>query len=309
LLEQARSGDRRALGRLLSMVEGGGAAADEVATLAHPRAGNAFVVGMTGAPGAGKSTLTGQLTAALSEGGRRVAVLAIDPTSPLSGGAILGDRIRMDGVASDQVFIRSMATRGHHGGLSLAAPGMLRVFDAAGIDVVLVETVGVGQVEIEVVGTADTTVVVVTPGWGDAIQANKAGLLELADIFVVNKADRPGAADARRDLEYLLDLGPAAHDPSRWRAPIISTTATEGAGIAELAAAIEQHRKWMTDHGELERRRAHRLRDEVRSHAMALFAAATDERLASAQGAALLDEVVQRRLTPAAAARTLLTTD
>ncbi|MEO5841780.1 MAG: methylmalonyl Co-A mutase-associated GTPase MeaB [Acidimicrobiales bacterium] len=309
LLEQAGNGDRRALGRLLSMVEGGGAAADEVATLAHPRAGNAFVVGMTGAPGAGKSTLTGRLTAALSEGGRRVAVLAIDPTSPLSGGAILGDRIRMDGVVSDQVFIRSMATRGHHGGLSLAAPGMLRVFDAAGIDLVLVETVGVGQVEIEVVGTADTTVVVVTPGWGDAIQANKAGLLELADIFVVNKADRPGASDARRDLEYMLDLGPAAHDPSRWRAPIVSTTATEGDGIAELAAAIERHRGWMTEHGELDRRRAHRLRDEVRSHAMALFADATDERLASAQGVALLDEVVQRRLTPAAAARTLLPTD
>jgi len=309
LLEHARGGDRRALGRLLSMVESGGAAADEVASLAHPLAGNAFVVGMTGAPGAGKSTLSGWLTAALGEDGRRVAVLAIDPTSPLSGGAILGDRIRMDGVVSDQVFIRSMATRGHHGGLSLAAPGMLRVFDAAGIDVVVVETVGVGQVEIEVASAADTTVVVVTPGWGDAIQANKAGLLELADVFVVNKADRPGASDARRDLEYMLDLGPAAHDPSRWRAPIVSTTATDGTGIEELAAAIEGHRSWMTEHGELERRRVHRLRDEVRSHAMALFADATDERLASAEGVALLDEVTRRRLTPAAAARTLLRTN
>ena len=309
LLDHARGGDRRALGRLLSMVEGGGPAADEVAAIAHPLAGNAFVIGMTGAPGAGKSTLTGRLTAALSDGGRRVAVLAIDPTSPLSGGAILGDRIRMDGIVSDQVFIRSMATRGHHGGLSLAAPGMLRVFDAAGIDVVVVETVGVGQVEIEVVGAADTTVVVVTPGWGDAIQANKAGLLELADIFVVNKADRPGAADARRDLEYMLDLGPDAHDPSRWRAPIVSTTATDGTGIDALAGAIARHRGWMTDHGELDRRRVHRLRDEVRSHAMALFADSTDERLASAVGIALLDEVTQRRLTPAAAARTLLPTD
>ena len=291
------------------MVEGGGPAADEVATLAHPLTGNAFVIGMTGAPGAGKSTLTGRLTAALSDGGRRVAVLAVDPTSPLSGGAILGDRIRMDGVVSDQVFIRSMATRGHHGGLSLAAPGMLRVFDAAGIDVVVLETVGVGQVEIEVVSAADTTVVVVTPGWGDAIQANKAGLLELADVFVVNKADRPGAGDARRDLEYMLDLGPDAHDPSRWRAPIVSTTATDGTGIDDLAGAIQRHRGWMTDHGELDRRRTHRLRDEVRSHAMALFALAIDARLASAQGIALLDEVTQRRLTPAAAARTLLQTD
>jgi len=309
LLDQAQRGDRRALGRLLSMVEAGGAPAEEVAALAHPRAGNAFVIGMTGAPGAGKSTLTGRLTAALAEGGRRVAVLAIDPTSPLSGGAILGDRIRMDGIVSDQVFIRSMATRGHHGGLSLAAPGMLRVFDAAGIDVIVVETVGVGQVEIEVVGAADTTVVVVTPGWGDAIQANKAGLLELADVFVVNKADRPGASDARRDLEYMLDLGPDAHDPSRWRAPIVSTTATEGTGIAELAHALDGHRRWMAEHGELERRRAHRLRDEVRSHALALFADATDARLAGDQGRALLDEVTQRRLTPAAAARTLLQTN
>ena len=291
------------------MVEAGGATAADVAALAHPRAGNVFVIGMTGAPGAGKSTLTGHLTAALSDGGRRVAVLAVDPTSPLSGGAILGDRIRMDGVVSDQVFIRSMATRGHHGGLSLAAPGMLRVFDAAGIDVVVLETVGVGQVEIEVVSAADTTVVVVTPGWGDAIQANKAGLLELADIFVVNKADRPGAGDARRDLEYMLDLGPDAHDPSGWRAPIVSTTATDGTGIAELAGAIERHRGWMTDHGELDRRRVRRLRDEVRSHAMALFALAADARLASEEGMALLDQVVQRRLTPAAAARTLLQTD
>jgi LAO/AO transport system kinase len=309
LLDRARGGDRRALGRLLSMVEGGGAAADEVATLAHPLTGHAFVIGMTGAPGAGKTTLTGRLTAAQGDVGRRVAVLAVDPTSPLSGGAILGDRIRMDGVVSDQVFIRSMATRGHHGGLSLAAPGRLRVFDAAGIDVVVLETVGVGQVEIEVVSTADTTVVVVTPGWGDAIQANKAGLLELADIFVVNKADRPGAGDARRDLEYMLDLGPDAHDPSRWRAPIVSTTATDGTGIDDLAREIQRHRGWITDHGELDRRRSHRLRDEVRSHAMALFALAVDARLASAQGMALLDQVVQRRLTPAAAARTLLQTD
>ena len=306
LLDQARDGDRRALGRLLSMVEAGGASADEVATLAHPLAGNAFVIGMTGAPGAGKSTLTGRLTAALCAGGRRVAVLAVDPTSPLSGGAILGDRIRMDGVVSDEVFIRSMATRGHHGGLSLAAPGMLRVFDAAGVDVVVLETVGVGQVEIEVVGAADTTVVVVTPGWGDAIQANKAGLLELADVFVVNKADRPGASDARRDLEYMLDLGPAAHDPSCWRAPIVSTTATDGTGIAELADAIEGHHGWMIEHGELERRRSGRLRDEVRGHALALFAHAVDDRLASREGMALLDEVTRRRLTPAAAARTLL---
>ena len=306
LLERARHGDRRSLGRLLTLVEAGGDNAEAVAALAHPLAGQAFVVGMTGAPGAGKSTLTGRLTAALSGDGRRVAVLAVDPTSPLSGGAILGDRVRMDGVVSDQIFIRSMATRGHHGGLSLAAPGMLRVFDAAGIDVVVVETVGVGQVEIEIVSAADTTVMVVTPGWGDAIQANKAGLLELADVFVVNKADRPGAGDARRDLEYMLDLGVDSHDASRWRPPIVSTTATDGAGIDELAAAIEAHREWMIEHGELDRRRAHRLREEVRRHANAVAAADIDARLASGEGERLLGDVAQRRLTPAAAARTLL---
>jgi LAO/AO transport system kinase len=147
--------------------------------------------------------------------------------------------------------------------------------------------------------------VVVTPGWGDAIQANKAGLLELADVFVVNKADRPGAGDARRDLEYMLDLGPAAHDVARWRAPIVQTTATDGIGIADLADAIERHRKWMTAHGELELRRANRLRDEIRSHALALFAAQVDEQLANADGRAVVAEVTQRRLTPAAAARTL----
>lgn len=306
LLERARGGDRRSLGRLLTLVEAGGADAEAVTEIAHPLAGRAFVVGMTGAPGAGKSTLTGRLTAALSRGGRRVAVLAIDPTSPLSGGAILGDRVRMDGVVSDQIFIRSMATRGHHGGLALAAPGMLRVFDAAGVDVVVVETVGVGQVEIEIVSAADTTVMVVTPGWGDAIQANKAGLLELADVFVVNKADRPGANDARRDLEHMLDLGIDPHDPARWRPPIVSTTATDGAGIDELAAAIDRHRDWMVDHGELDRRRARRLREEVRRHAVAFASDDVDRRLASAGGARLLDAVTARRLTPAAAARTLL---
>jgi LAO/AO transport system kinase len=305
LLDRARRGDRRALGRLLSLVEAGGADAEVVASLAHPLAGHTFVIGMTGAPGAGKSTLTGRLTAALAGEGQRVAVLAIDPTSPLSGGAILGDRVRMDGVVPDQIFIRSMATRGHHGGLSLAAPGMLRVFDAAGVDMVVVETVGVGQVEIEIVSAADTTVMVVTPGWGDAIQANKAGLLELADLFVVNKADRPGANDARRDLEYMLDLGTDPHDGTRWRPPIVTTTATDGTGVAELAAAIERHRAWMIEHGELDRRRAHRVREEVRRHALALAAIGVEARLASDKGEQLLDAVAQRRLTPAAAARTL----
>jgi LAO/AO transport system kinase len=307
LLERAVRGDRRALGRLLTLVETGGDDAETVAALAHPlAAGRSFVVGMTGAPGAGKSTITGRLTAALAATGRRVAVLAVDPTSPLSGGAILGDRVRMDGVVPDHTFIRSMATRGHRGGLALAAPGMLRVFDAAGVDIVVLETVGVGQVEIEIVSAADTTVMVVTPGWGDAIQASKAGLLELADVFVVNKADRPGARDTRRDLEHMLDLGIDPHDPSRWRPPIVDTIATDGTGIDELAAAVERHRAWMVEHGELDRRRAARLREEVRRHALALAARDIDARLDGDEGAHLMAAVAERRLTPLAAARTLL---
>ena len=187
-----------------------------------PSAGVEQVVGITGAPGAGKSTLTDRLIGAAGAEGRRVGVLAIDPSSPFSGGAILGDRIRMQGHALDDgVFIRSMATRGHQGGLALAAPEAIRVLAAVGMQPVLVETVGVGQVEVEVAGAADTTLVVVTPGWGDAIQASKAGLLEVADIFVVNKADRDGAAETRRDLENMLDLNPAMGD---WRPPVLLTS-------------------------------------------------------------------------------------
>ena len=294
LLDRAREGERRALGRLLSMVEAGGADAEEVAALAHGLTGHAFVIGITGATGAGKSTLTGRLIARCATVGRRVAVLAIEPTSPLSGGAAWAIASVWTGWFRI-TFSSGRWRRGHHGGLSLAAPGMLRVFDAAGIDVIVVETVGVGQVEIDVVSAADTTVVVVTPGWGDAIQANKAGLLELADVFVVNKADRPGASDARRDLEYMLDLGPAAHDPSRWRAPIVTTTATDGTGVAELADAIDRHRAWMIEHGELDRRRSHRLRDEVRSHASpgSDWQWTSDWRATAVRP--LLDEVTQRR--------------
>jgi LAO/AO transport system kinase len=261
-LALAQAGDRGATGRLISLVERGGAPAREVATITFaPSAAVSQVVGVTGAPGGGKSTLTDRLIAAGRDAGRTVGVLAIDPSSPFSGGAILGDRVRMQGHALDEgVFIRSMASRGHQDGLARAAPEAIRVLAAAGLSLILVETVGVGQVEIGIAGAADTTIVVVTPGWGDAIQASKAGLLEVADIFVVNKADREGATETRRDLESMLDLGPAG---AGWRPPVLLTVATTGEGVDGLWEAIGAHRAYLESSGELGRRRERRLLEEM----------------------------------------------
>ncbi|HEY3810200.1 MAG TPA: methylmalonyl Co-A mutase-associated GTPase MeaB [Acidimicrobiales bacterium] len=263
LFQAARSGDRAATGRLLSLIEQGGEPARQVGKLTFgPSAAIEQVVGITGAPGAGKSTLTDRLIGAARAEGVTVGVLAVDPSSPYSGGAILGDRIRMQGHAIDDgVFIRSMATRGHQGGLALAAPEAIRVLAAVGMGMILVETVGVGQVEVEIAGAADTTLVVVTPGWGDAIQASKAGLLEVADIFVVNKADRDGAAETRRDLDNMLDLNPAK---GQWRPPVVLTSAVSGEGMEALWAAIGDHRAYLAGSGELERRRQRRLAEEMR---------------------------------------------
>ncbi len=261
LLEAARGGDRSALARLLSMVERGGDEARAVGRLVHADAGDAYSIGITGPPGSGKSTLTSAMVEVMRGEDSRVAVLAVDPSSPFTGGAILGDRVRMgDHALDDGVFIRSMASRGHLGGLALAAPEAVRVLAAAGFAWVVVETVGVGQVEVEVAGETDTTVVVVNPGWGDAVQANKAGLLEVADVFCVNKADRPGASEARRDLEQMLDLSVAGD----WRPPVVDTVATEGTGVADLWAAILEHRQVQEASGALERERAQRVRVELR---------------------------------------------
>jgi LAO/AO transport system kinase len=260
LFAAARDGRRPALARLLSMVERGGDDARDVGALAHPLGGRTYTIGMTGAPGAGKSTLTNALCGRVRAGGDTVSVLAVDPSSPFSGGAILGDRVRMaDHALDDGVYIRSMATRGHLGGLALATPTAVRVLDAVGFPWVVIETVGVGQVEVEVAGTADTTVVVVNPGWGDAIQANKAGLMEIADAFVVNKADRAGAADTVRDLEQMLSLSEAREHPPT----IIQTVATDGTGIDELWAAIHAHRDRIAASGELATRRLQRIRVEL----------------------------------------------
>lgn len=263
LFELARGGDRGALARLLSLVERGGAEAREIGRIVYPASGGGYTVGLTGAPGAGKSTLTSAIIGHLRSGGELVAVLAIDPSSPFTGGAILGDRVRMQDHATDPgVFIRSMATRGHLGGLSLATPEAVRLLDAVGRRWILVETVGVGQVEVEIAGKADTTVVVVNPGWGDSVQANKAGLMEIADVFVINKADRKGVEETRRDLEQMLELGDLGSDA--WRPPIVSVVATEGKGIESLWASVLGHRQFIESNGELTRRRDFRLGDELR---------------------------------------------
>jgi LAO/AO transport system kinase len=285
------------------MVERGGAGGRAVAAESHRRAGGAHLVGITGAPGAGKSTLTNALCSELRRTGERVGVLAIDPTSPFSGGAILGDRVRMgDQVLDDGVFIRSMATRGHLGGLSLATPEAARVLDAAGYGRVVVETVGVGQVEVEVAGEADTTVVVVNPGWGDAVQAAKAGLMEVADVFVVNKADRPGAGETRRDLEGMLALSP----PQGWRPPVLDTVASDAVGVAELCAALGDHRAWLADSGEGERRRTARARRELRAVVAARLAEQAAAACTGASFEAAVDEVLAGTVDPWAAADRLL---
>lgn len=263
LYRSAREGDRAALGRLISLVERGGELSRAVGRLTFASGQADHVVGITGAPGAGKSTLTDRLiSAARTALDGPIGVLAVDPSSPYSGGAILGDRIRMQGHALDPgVFVRSMATRGHLGGLALAAPEAVRVLAAGGYPVVLVETVGVGQVEVEIAGAADTTVVVVNPGWGDAIQAAKAGLLEIADVFAINKADRPGAEETRRDLDSMLDMNMTM---GAWRPPIVQCVASEGTGVEDLWTEITRHREHLEQSGELARRREKRLLDELR---------------------------------------------
>jgi len=303
LVPAARDGDRRALARVITLVEKGGPEGRRALALAFPHTGRAHVVGITGAPGAGKSTLTDRLIRRARGEGTEVAVLAVDPSSPYTGGAILGDRIRMqEHIADRGVYIRSMASRGHLGGLSAATPRAVAVLDAAGFPLLLVETVGVGQAEVEIADRTDTTVVVVNPGWGDTIQAAKAGLLEVGDVFVVNKADRPGVEATVRDLEQMLDMG--GHRP--WRPPVLTTEATADAGIDELWAALVAHHRHLVDSGELERRRAVRLEDELRA---AITVTVEQRTMRSAAGDAYrqaVADVVARRVDPWTAAARLL---
>jgi len=268
LVEAARAGAPRAVARLISLVEDAHPALREVMAALAPHTGHAHVIGITGSPGVGKSTLTNALVGILRARGKRVGILAVDPSSPFSGGALLGDRIRMQDHALDpDVYIRSMASRGHLGGLSWTTPQALRVLDAAGCEVVLVETVGVGQSEVEVAGLADTTLVLLAPGMGDGIQAAKAGILEIGDIFVVNKADREGADATVRDIRHMISLGDRT-EPNLWRSPVLKTVAARDDGIAEVMAAIDDHLAWMEASGTLRDRRVRRAVDEIEAIAI-----------------------------------------
>ncbi len=269
LITRARRGEHAATARLISLVENDSERLPEIARLLAPATGHARVVGLTGSPGVGKSTSTTALIAALRGRGDRVGVLAVDPSSPFTGGALLGDRVRMSEHATDEgVFIRSMAARGHLGGLAAAVPQAVRVLDAVGFDIVLVETVGVGQSEVEIVSHADTVVVLLAPGMGDGIQAAKAGVLEIADVYVVNKADRDGAQQLARQLRQVQTMA-GAEESDRWRAPVVLTVAARREGIEEVLAAIGDHAAWLRTSGEGPRRRLRRARDEVEALALA----------------------------------------
>lgn len=275
LVARARDGQPRAVARLISLVEDQSEHLRDVAVALAPYTGRAHIVGLTGSPGVGKSTTTSALVSAYRAADARVGVLAVDPSSPFSGGALLGDRIRMQEHALDpEVFIRSMASRGHLGGLSWSTPQALRVLDGAGCDVILVETVGVGQSEVEVIGVADTVVVLLAPGMGDGIQAAKAGILEIGDVFAVNKADRDGADATARELRHMISLAERA--AGAWRPPVVKTVAARGEGIPDLLAAIEKHRVWSLESGAGVVRREHRAAQEIEALAMATLRARLD---------------------------------
>ncbi|SDX65974.1 LAO/AO transport system kinase [Modestobacter sp. DSM 44400] len=308
LVDRARDGDARSVARLISLVEDTSPLLREVAAALTPHTGRAQVLGLTGPPGVGKSTTTTALVRAYRGAGKRVGVLAVDPSSPFSGGALLGDRVRMSDHAGDPgVFIRSMASRGHLGGLAWATPQALRVLDAAGCDVVLVETVGVGQSELEVASLADTTLVLLAPGTGDGVQAAKAGILEIADVFVVNKADRGGAAQTVRDLRSMLTLGGRAADGA-WRPPIVSTVASRETdnGVPDVMDRIAEHSAWLAASGEGRRRRVARAAREIEAIALAGLRSWLGDVHGSAALGTLAEQVVAGQTDPYRAADELV---
>lgn len=313
LVEAARAGDARAVARLLSLVEDASPRLREAMAALHPHAGAAAIIGVTGAPGVGKSTCTNGLVAAYRARGMRVGVLAVDPSSPFSGGALLGDRVRMqDHTLDAKVFVRSMATRGHLGGLAWATPQAVRVLAAAGCEVIIVETVGVGQSEVDIAGLADTTIVLLAPGMGDGVQVAKAGILEVGDLYVVNKADRDGADQVRRDLQHMLALGGQAAgerlppEGKLWRPPVLTSVASTGQGLDEVVDAVDRHRAHLTETGKLNRLRDARVRAEIES----IVVTAVRARMGAIDSGALLDslagKVMAGDLDPYAAADELL---
>ncbi|MFI5931464.1 methylmalonyl Co-A mutase-associated GTPase MeaB [Actinoplanes sp. NPDC051494] len=305
LVAGARAGDARSVARLISMVEDGDPRLREVAAALAPSAGTAQIVGLTGSPGVGKSTTTNELVRALRVAGHRVGVLAVDPSSPFTGGAILGDRIRMQEHTTDPgVYIRSMSSRGQLGGLAAATPQAVRVLEGAGCDIVLIETVGVGQAEVEIASLADTTLVLLAPGMGDAIQAVKAGILEIADVFVVNKADRPGADATYRDIQGMLGLG--ERGPGDWRPQVVRATAVKNEGIDDVLAAIAKHRAWLDESGRLRAAHEHRAAVEVEAIALGTLRARMGNLRDGTGLSALAARVADGTTDPYSAAEALL---
>lgn len=300
-------GDRRALARLLTRVENGGRLAEAALAALYPHTGRARLLGVTGAPGTGKSSLVTELAKVLRGRGQTVAIVAVDPTSPFTGGAILGDRIRMRDLAGDAgVFIRSMASRGAMGGLARATADVVQVLDAAGFEWVIVETVGAGQSEVEIARTAHTVLVVEAPGLGDEVQGIKAGILEIADVLVVNKGDLPGAEAAVRALRASLEIGHSAGGGAEWLPPIVTTVATQGRGLAELAAAVDQHQTHLRASGGRQERERARLKADLEQRLREALYAQLLARLEPGQLGRAVDRLVVRASDPAATARHLL---
>lgn len=295
--ESILAGDRRAIARAISVVERGDTAGRDLLKLLFPKTGNAYTIGITGPPGAGKSTLVEKLAGEYRATGKQVGILAVDPTSPFSGGAILGDRIRMQNLSTDAgVYIRSMATRGQMGGLAPAAHDAVTILDAAGCQVVIIETVGVGQDEVEVARLADVTVLVLVPGMGDDVQTFKAGVMEIADIFVINKADRPGADRVEQEIMAMLSIVPTARN---WQSPVLKTVATTGEGVDTIRQRLDEFR----DSGEKGTAKLDRQREQWRLRLMALlrrelFEKFFADRIQAGAIEARIDDVVSRRADP-----------